>query len=148
MNHDQYTDQYIAGILRAARNFAIVGASAKESRPSHVVFKYLLDKGYEVIPVNPGLAGQTLLDQKVVGRVCEIPEPIDVVDIFVNSDAVLSLTQDAIAAGAKVVWMQLGVRDDAVAKLAEEAGLKVVMNRCPKIEFERLAVIPDWAAGV
>ena len=103
------------------------------------MLKYLLAKGYRVTPVNPGLAGSELLGQKVYATLRDIPEPVDVVDIFRNSDAAFDVTREAIAIGAKVVWMQLGVRNADAATLAETAGLQVVMNRCPKIEYGRLS---------
>ncbi|RMF01535.1 MAG: CoA-binding protein, partial [Alphaproteobacteria bacterium] len=135
MNHDSYSDSYIRGILTRYRTFAMVGASANSVRPSYFAMKYLLDKGYTVIPVNPGHAGGEILGQTVYGALHDIPVPVEVVDIFRNSEAALGITRDAIAIGAKVVWMQLGVRNDEAARLAEEAGLEVVMNRCPKIEY-------------
>ncbi len=145
MNHDSYTDDYIHKILNANRSFAIVGASANTVRPSYFVLKYLLAKEFRVVPVNPGLAGKELLGQKVYGALNDIPEPIDIVDIFRNSEAALEITREAIEIGAKVIWMQLGVRNDEAARLAETAGLQVVMNRCPKIEYARLSGEIGWA---
>ena len=145
MNHDSYADEYIRDILHANRNFAVVGASANTVRPSYFVVKYLLDKEYQVMPVNPGLAGKELLGHRVYGALQDIPSPVDIVDIFRNSQAALEITKEAIEIGAKVVWMQLGVRNDEAAGLAEAAGLKVVMNRCPKIEYARLSGEIGWA---
>jgi len=107
--------------------------------------KYLKAKGFHVIPVNPGQAGKEILGEKVYASLADIKEPIDIVDIFRSSDAALPIAKEAIRIGAKVVWMQLGVRNDEAAKLAEEAGLKVVMNRCPKIEYGRLSGELNWA---
>ncbi len=149
MNHDRYSDDYIAGILRAARVFAFVGASANSSRPSYFAMKYLLGKGYVVHPINPGFAGQQLLGQTVYATLADVPAPVDVIDIFRNSDAALEVTREAIRLkdklGLKVVWMQLGVKNDAAAAEAEAAGLQVVMNRCPKIEYGRLSGEIAWA---
>jgi predicted CoA-binding protein len=149
MNHDSYTDDYIASILGGVRIFAFVGASANTSRPSYFAMKYMLAKGYTVVPVNPGLAGQELLGQKVYSRLDEIPAPVDVVDIFRNADAALGIVREAIALKDKlapsVIWMQLGVRNDMAAAEAEAAGLRVVMNRCPKIEYGRLSGEIGWA---
>jgi uncharacterized protein len=143
MDHETYPDSYIAGILNGARSFALVGASANSMRPSHIVLQYLLAKGYRVFPVNPGLAGGEILGRKVFADISSIEEPVDVVDIFRNSEAALGVVKEALAhkdrLGIKAVWMQLGVRNDEAAGLAEEARLKVVMNRCPKIEYERLS---------
>jgi len=145
MNHDLYSDAYIADILSSHRTIAMVGASPNASRPSYFAMKYLLTKGFSVIPVNPGHAGKDILGQTVYATLADIPGPVDIVDIFRNSKAALPITRDAIAIGAKVVWMQLGVRNGEAAKLAEEAGLKVVMNRCPKIEYGRLSGELGWA---
>jgi len=133
-----YSDALIRAILSSVRTIAMVGASAKLDRPSYSVMKFLQEKGYRVIPVNPGAAGQEILGQAVYPDLKSIPEVIDMVDIFRNSEAVPPIVDDAIAIGAKVVWMQLGVRHDAAAEKAEAAGLRVVMDRCPKIEFGRL----------
>ena len=123
----------------------MVGASPKESRPSYFLMKYLLAKDFEIVPVNPGHAGKTILGQRVLGTLSDIDRPVGIVDIFRNANAALPITEDAIRIGANVVWMQLGVRNDAAAKLAEDAGLKVVMNRCPKIEYGRLSGEIGWA---
>ncbi len=148
MNHDTYADTYIAGILSSVRTFAAVGASANPARPSYIVIKYLLAKGYGVHPVNPGLAGQDLFGRKTYARLADVPAPVDVADIFRNSDAALGIAREAIALkdmlGIKVVWMQLGVHNDAAAAEAESAGLLVVMNRCPKIEYGRLSGEIGW----
>jgi predicted CoA-binding protein len=145
MNHDAYSDAYIRDILAGSRVIAMVGASANTSRPSYFAMKYLKQKGFTVIPVNPGQAGKEILGEKVHASLADIEQPVDIVDIFRASDAALGITQEAIRIGAKVVWMQLGVRNDAAAKLAEDAGLKVVMNRCPKIEYGRLSGELGWA---
>jgi predicted CoA-binding protein len=144
MNHDSYSDAYIADILLHARTIAMVGASGKAERPSAFAMKYLLAKGFHVVPVNPGQAGDTMQGQRVYASLAEIPEPVDIVDIFRASEAALGVAREAIAIGAKVVWLQLGVRNDEAAREAEAAGLKVVMNRCPKIEYARLSGEIGW----
>jgi predicted CoA-binding protein len=151
VEHDRYPDSYLRSILRDVKTIAMVGASANWNRPSYFAMKYLQEKGYRVIPVNPVAAGQDILGEKVYGALDEVPEKIDMVDIFRNSDAAGPITDDAIRLGAKVVWMQLGVRNDEAAKRAEAAGLRVVMNRCPKIEHARLTGKLEWhgiASGV
>lgn len=149
MTHDSYSDDAVAEILNDARTFAFIGASANAVRPSYFAMKYLLGKGYAVVPVNPGEAGKEILGQKVYASLAEVPGHVDVVDIFRNSDAALAITRDAIdlrdKLAIKVVWMQIGVRNDAAAAEAEAAGLKVVMNRCPKIEYGRLSGEIGWA---
>jgi predicted CoA-binding protein len=145
MNHDSYSDAYISGILARYRTIAMVGASPTTSRPSYFAMKYLKEKGFRVIPVNPGQAGKELLGERIYASLAEIGEPIDIVDIFRSPDAALDVTKEAISLGAKVVWMQLGVRNDEAARLAEAAGLQVVMNRCPKIEYGRLSGELGWA---
>ncbi|HUS97896.1 MAG TPA: CoA-binding protein [Hyphomicrobiaceae bacterium] len=149
MNHDRYDDDYIAGILNDCRTIAMVGASANNSRPSYFAMKYLLAKGYTVHPINPGLAGQKLLGQTVCGALADVPAPVNMVDIFRNSEAAGDVTREALSLkdqlGIKVVWMQLGVRNDAAAEQAEAEGLRVVMNRCPKIEYGRLSGEIGWA---
>jgi predicted CoA-binding protein len=145
VNHDVYSDAYIRDILVTYRTIAMVGASPNTSRPSYFAMKYLKAKGFRIIPVNPGHSGQEILGERVYASLADLEEPIDIVDIFRNSEAALGITKEAIKMGAKVVWMQLGVRNDEAAKLAEEAGLKVVMNRCPKIEYGRLSGELNWA---
>lgn len=139
MNHDTYADDYIGGILNDVKTIAVVGASSNPSRPSYYVMKYLKRKGYRCIPVNPGLAGQELLGETAYASLGDIPVPIDMVDCFRASEAIPPIVDEAIDIGAKVIWMQLGVRHDGAAATAEAAGLKVVMNRCPKIEYGRLS---------
>lgn len=147
MNHDSYPDSIIAGILQETKSFAMVGASANTRRPSYFVLKYLLAKGYKVIPINPGQAGGEILGQKVFATLADLEEA-GAVEIFRNSEAALAIVRDAIALkdklGVKVIWMQLGVRNDEAARLAEEAGLRVIMNRCPKIEYGRLSGEIGW----
>ena len=138
MNHDSYSDDYLRGILQSVRTVAIVGASPKSDRPSHGVMRFLQRSGYRAIPVNPTAAGETINGERCRATLAEIGEPIDMVDIFRRSEHAGAVVDEAIAIGAKVVWMQLGVRDDEAAVRAEKAGLKVVMNRCPAIERPRL----------
>ena len=145
MNHDAYSDAYIRDILAENRTIAMVGASANASRPSYFAMKYLKQKGFTVIPVNPGQEGKEILGEKVYASLADIKQHVDIVDIFRASDAALGIAREAIRIGAKVVWMQLGVRNDEAAKLAEDAGLQVVMNRCPKIEYGRLSGELGWA---
>ena len=149
MNHATYSDTYIADILGEARTIAMVGASAQTNRPSYFAMKYLLGKGYEVIPVNPTLTGQEIQRRKVFASLADVPGPVDIVDIFRNSTAALEVVREAIRLkdklGIKVIWMQLGVRNEQAAAEAEAAGLKVVMNRCPKIEYGRLSGEIGWA---
>jgi len=149
MNHASYSDDYISRLLSESRVFALVGASANTNRPSYFVLKYLLAKGYIVHPVNPGLAGQTLLGQTVYASLADVPAPVDAVDVFRGSGAALGIAREAILLkdklGIKVLWMQLGVRNEDAAKEAEAAGLEVVMNRCPKIEYGRLSGEIGWA---
>jgi predicted CoA-binding protein len=146
MNHDAYSDSYIRGILNTVKTIAMVGISPKDNRPSYFAFKYLMERGYRMIPVNPGQAGKSILGQKVYARLSDIPEPLDMVDIFRASQHVLPVVQEALALQPRprVIWMQLMVRNDEAAKLAEDAGLKVVMNRCPKIEYGRLSSEISW----
>jgi predicted CoA-binding protein len=146
MNHDAYSDDYIRGILNTVKTIAMVGISPKENRPSYFVFKYLLERGYRMIPVNPGQAGKEILGQKFVARLADIAEPVDMVDIFRASAFVMPVVQEALALKPlpKAIWMQLTVRNDAAAALAEAGGVKVVMNRCPKIEYGRLSSEISW----
>ena len=140
-----YSDQQIRRILENVRTIAMVGASTNWNRPSYFVMKYLQGKGYRVIPVNPTAAGQILLGEKVYASLRDIPDEVDKVDMFRAPDEAPGVVADAIAIGAKVVWMQLGVRNDEAAKTAETAGIEVVMNRCPKIEFGRLGGELSWS---
>ncbi len=146
MNHDSYDNDYISGILNSVRTIAIVGASANDVRPSFFVTKYLIDKGYDVFPVNPGHAGKEILGRRVHARLADVPVPIDMVDIFRAGSGVAEIVEDALRLDPlpAVVWMQLTVRDDAAAAKAEAAGVKVVMNRCPKIEYGRLSGEIGW----
>jgi len=146
MNHDAYPDNCIRGILNAVKTIAMVGASEKQNRPSYFAFKYLLERGYRMIPVNPGHAGKTLLGQKIHARLIDIAEPIDMVDIFRSSQYALPIVREALSLKPRpqVIWMQLGVRSDEAAALAEANGLKVIMNRCPKIEYGRLSSEIAW----
>lgn len=146
MDHDSYDNAYISGILQSVKTIAVVGASANDVRPSFFVMKYMLDKGYQVIPVNPGQAGKPILGQMTYARLSDIPVAIDMVDIFRASDAVPVIVEETLALDPlpKVVWMQLTVRHDEAAAHAEAAGLKVVMNRCPKIEYGRLSGEIGW----
>jgi uncharacterized protein len=146
MNHDGYPDSYIRGILNTVKAIAMVGISPKDNRPSYFAFKYLLKRGYHMIPVNPGQAGKAILGQKVYAKLSEIPEPVDMVDIFRASPFVMPVVEEALALKPKpqVIWMQLSVRNDEAAALAEGAGIKVVMDRCPKIEYGRLSSEISW----
>jgi hypothetical protein len=146
MNHDNYADSYIRGILNTVKTIAVVGVSPKVIRPSYFAFKYLLERGYRMIPVNPGYAGSELLGQPVYATLTDISEPVDMVDIFRSPEAALGVVEEALSLSPRpgVIWMQLGVRNDAAAKIAEDAGVKVVMNRCPKIEYGRLSSEISW----
>ncbi|HEU5017618.1 MAG TPA: CoA-binding protein [Pseudolabrys sp.] len=146
MNHDSYPDSYVRGILNTVKTIAMVGFSPKESRPSFFAFKYLNERGYRVIPVNPGQAGKSFLGRTCYAALADIPEPVDMVDIFRGSEYAVAIVKEALALNPKpgVIWMQLTVRSDEAARLAEEAGLKVVMNRCPKIEYGRLSSEISW----
>jgi predicted CoA-binding protein len=133
-------DELMREILTNTQTIAVVGASDKTHRASFGVMKFLQEKGYRCIPVNRRLAGKALLGEQAYAQLADIPEPVDMVDMFINSDAVGPLTDDAVAIGAKAVWMQLGVVDNAAAERARAAGLKVVMDRCPAQEWDRLGL--------
>ena len=140
-----YPDAKLGRILSTVRTIAMVGASTNWNRPAYFVMKYLQGKGYRVIPVNPTVAGQTLQGERVYASLREIPDKVDMVDMFRPSTEALQVVDDAIAIGAKIVWMQLGIRNDEAAERAEAAGLEVVMNRCPKIEYGRLGGELSWS---
>ncbi len=146
MNHDSYDNAYIAGILNSVKTIAIVGASANDVRPSFFVTKYLIDKGYDVYPINPGHAGKEILGHMTYAKLSDVPVAIDMVDIFRASNAVPPIVDEALALDPlpKAIWMQLTVRHDEAAAKAEAQGVKVVMNRCPKIEYGRLSGEIGW----
>ncbi|MGJ4911781.1 CoA-binding protein [Bradyrhizobium sp. HKCCYLS2033] len=146
MNHDTYPDDYIRGILNGVKVIAMVGASPSEIRPSFFAFKYLVQRGYDMIPVNPGHVGKSLMGRPFAASLADIGRPIDMVDIFRSSQHIMPVVDEALKLSPlpKVIWMQLGARDDAAAEKAEAAGLKVVMNRCPKIEYGRLSSEISW----
>jgi predicted CoA-binding protein len=144
----QYSDDFIRNILRSTKTIAMVGASGNEMRPSYFAMKYLLDKGFVIRPVNPTLPGGNILGQKVYASLHEVPAPVDMVDIFRAADAAPGIVREAIAEkerlGIKTIWMQLGVISEEAEALAREAGLAVVMDRCPKIEYGRLSGEISW----
>ena len=146
MNHDCYPDSFIRGILNSVKSIAMVGFSPKENRPSYFAFKYLLKRGYRMIPVNPGQAGKEILGQRIYAKLSEIPEPVDMVDIFRAAEHAGPIVDEALdlRPNPQVIWMQLGIRNDEAAAKAEAAGMKVVMNRCPKIEYGRLSSEIGW----
>ncbi|WP_035346247.1 MULTISPECIES: CoA-binding protein [Dickeya] len=133
-------DSELINVLSSVKTVAVVGASEKPNRPSYGVMAYLIEQGYRVIPVSPRLAGQTVLGQLAYASLEEIAEPVDMVDVFRQSDAAFDVAQSAIAVGAKVLWLQIGVINEAAAVLAHSAGLAVIMDRCPKIEIPRLGL--------
>ncbi len=144
----KYTDDYIKAILRSTKVIAMVGASGNEIRPSYFAMKYLLDKGFIIHPVNPGMAGKKILGREVYATLHDVPAPVDMVDIFRGSDAAPEIVREALAEkdrlGLKTVWMQLGVVNEEAAEMARAAGLNVVMDRCPKIEYGRLSGEIGW----
>jgi len=146
VNHGSYPDDYIRDILRNSRTIAMIGASPNTARPSYFVFKYLLERGYDVIPVNPGQAGKPLLSRRFVATIADIDKPIDMVDVFRASDRIAPIVDEMLALRSRpmVMWLQLGVRNDSAAARAEAAGIKVVMDRCPKIEYGRLSSEIAW----
>jgi uncharacterized protein len=146
MDHSNYPDTYIRGILNTVKTIAMVGISPKDVRPSYFAFKYLLERGYRMIPVNPGQAGGEILGRPVYAKLADIPEPVDMVDIFRAPQFATAVVEEVLALTPlpQVIWMQLGIRNDEAARLAETAGLKVVMDRCPKIEYGRLSSEIGW----
>jgi predicted CoA-binding protein len=146
MKHDSYSDDTVQRILKSVRTIAMVGASNNTARPSYFVLKYLLSRGYRLFPINPGLAGKDILGAPVYSKLADVPEPLDMVEIFRNSAAASGIVDEALALDPqpKVIWMQLGVRNDAVASRAEARGIEVIMNRCPKIEYGRLSGEIGW----
>jgi predicted CoA-binding protein len=146
MNHDSYNDAYIREILNTVKTVAMVGASPQNVRPSYFVFKYLAERGYDMIPINPGQVGKSLLGKPFVKSLADIDRPIDMIDIFRSAENVMPIVDIALMLNPlpKVVWMQLGVRHDEAAARLEAAGIKVVMNRCPKIEYARLSSEIQW----
>jgi len=142
--HAKYDDALIRRILRENKTIAMVGASANWNRPSYFAMKYLQDKGFRVIPVNPKEAGREILGETVRASLGDVPEKIDLVDCFRSSDAIPAIADEAVAIGARVLWMQLGIRNEEAARKAEAAGLTVIMNRCPKIEYGRLSGEINW----
>lgn len=143
-----YPDALIKTILRSVKTIAMVGASGNEIRPSYFAMMYLLNKGYKIIPVNPGMAGKEILDQRVYASLKDVPAPVDMIDIFRESKYAPDIVREALAEknrlGFKYVWMQLGVVSEEAARLAEAAGLTVVMDRCPKIEHGRFSGELGW----
>jgi uncharacterized protein len=144
--HDTYPDELIRSILSSNKVIAMVGASDNPARPSFLVQKYLLERGYTVVPVNPGKAGAEFNGQRVYAKLSDIPFPVDMIDIFRSSEAAAGVVDEALAMQPlpKVIWMQLTVRNDEAAAKAEAAGLTVIMNRCPKIEYGRLSGEIGW----
>lgn len=144
--HDSYADDAILSLLRSVRTVAIVGATDNPARPSYIVVKYLLERGYDVVPVNPRLVGQDVLGVKAFARLEDVGRPVDMVEIFRNSAEAGGVVDEALALDPlpRVIWMQLSVRDDAAAARAEAKGVQVIMNRCPKIEYGRLSGEIGW----
>jgi len=146
MSHDSYSDSYIRSVLRDVKTIAMVGASPNTVRPSYFVLKYLRERGYDVIPVNPGQAGKPILGTRFAATLADIKQPIDMVDVFRASEQVPGVVDEVLKLDPlpKYLWMQLGIRNDAAAAKLEAAGIKVVMNRCPKIEYGRLSSEIAW----
>jgi len=139
-----YSPSLLTRVLKETKTIALVGASPDWRKASHIVMKYMLSKGYDVTPVNPRATDQEILEQPVVASLADIKHPVDMVDIFRNSDAAGPITDEAIAIGANTVWMQLGVINEEAAARAESAGLTVIMDRCPKVEYSRLSGEGGW----
>lgn len=146
MKHEKYDDAFIRGILDSVKTVAVVGASHGDDKPSMFVVKYLTERGYRVFPVNPGRAGQQIAGNRIYARLADVPEPIDMVDVFRASPHVPQVLDEVLALlpRPKVFWMQLGVRNEEAAARAQAAGMTVVMNRCPKIEYGRLSREINW----
>src|ERR1700761_3265931 len=146
MDHNSYSDAYIRGILNTVKTIAMVGASEKDVRPSYFAFKYLLERGYHMFPHTPAQPGHPMLGPRFYPRLSDAPEPIDMIDIFRASEYALPIMQEALTLKPRpqAIWMQLGIRNDEAAALAESNGMKVVMNRCPKIEYGRLSSEIAW----
>jgi len=146
LNHKRYDDSFIRGILDTVKSVAVVGASQGDDKPSMFVVKYLSERGYKVFPINPGRAGQLVAGVKAYAQLKDVPEPIDMVDVFRRSDAVPQILDEVLALSPlpKIFWMQLGVVNEEAAARAEAAGMNVVMNRCPKIEYGRLSREIGW----
>jgi predicted CoA-binding protein len=144
--HSQYDDVHIRRILDSVKTVAVVGASQGDDKPSMFVVKYLSERGYKVFPINPGRAGQEIAGNRIYARLADVPEPIDMVDVFRASDAVPSVLVEVLKLSPlpKVFWMQLGVTNDEAAAKAEAASMTVIMDRCPKIEYGRLSREISW----
>ncbi len=145
----RYSDATLRGILSEIRVMTMVGASGDWKRPSFFAMKYLQRRGYRVIPINPGRAGTEILGETVYASLADVPVPIDMVDVFRSSEAALGVAEEAVALveekQIKVLWLQLGIRNDAAAEIAQAAGIQVIMDRCPKIEFARLSGELSWS---
>ena len=143
-----YSDDLIKSVLRSTKVIAMVGASGNEMRPSYFAMMYLLTKGYVVHPINPGMAGKEILGQRVYASLKDVPAPVDMVDIFRASDAALGIVKESLhekdRLGLKTIWMQLGVINEEAAEMARAAGLTVIMDRCPKIEYGRFSGEIGW----
>jgi len=141
-DHSQYTDTFIRDILSSVRTIALVGASPKETRPANTVMQFLIAKGYTVFPINPGYAGKLILGRPVYGRLADITTPVDMIDVFRNPKVVPQLVDEVLRMKPlpRVMWMQLGIRNDEAARKAEAAGITVVMDRCPAIEYALLGM--------
>ena len=144
MDHDAYTDDYLRSLLSPDQTIAMIGASPKWNRPSYFVMKYLQSQRFRVIPVNPRAAGEELLGETVIASLDEVPDDVDIVDVFRPPAEAEGIVDQAIEKQAKTIWMQIGIRNDEAARKAEAAGLNVVMNRCPKIEYSRLHGELSW----
>ena len=144
-HHNYYSDQKLRRILRDVKTFALIGASTVWRRPSYYAMTYLQHKGFKIIPINPARVGETILGEKVYGSLTDVPHQLDMVDIFRNSEAALSITKAALKIKPQTIWMQIGVKNDKAAEIAKKHGIDVIMNRCPKIEFCRLSGELGWA---